>query len=154
MLFGGSGQHPPGIAPTARQGRAWRRRSRWLIAVCVVAVLAVWVALAYASPPDPSWIPGIYDDRDYDDIIGMVTDGAGVNDARAPQVVRSPLVDILHSAVATPIPDATAHEETIRGPPTEGLTTPADLPLASPHRTSAASEQSPERSTTGSSPRR
>jgi hypothetical protein len=32
--------------------------------------------LAYASPPDPVWIRGIYDDADYDDVIVMITSAA------------------------------------------------------------------------------
>jgi len=39
----------------------------------IVLVLAALPALAYASPPDPSWIPGLYDDADYDDVVGLVT---------------------------------------------------------------------------------
>jgi hypothetical protein len=34
-------------------------------------------ALAYASPPDPLWIPGIYDDADYDDVVTLATSGPG-----------------------------------------------------------------------------
>lgn len=30
-------------------------------------------ALAYASPPDPSWVGGIYDGADYDDVIDAIT---------------------------------------------------------------------------------
>jgi hypothetical protein len=39
--------------------------------------LAALPALAYASPPDPSWIPGIYDDADYDDVVWLATSAAG-----------------------------------------------------------------------------
>ena len=35
----------------------------------LAAVLAVGVGLAHASPPDPTWIAGIYDDADHDDVI-------------------------------------------------------------------------------------
>ena len=34
-------------------------------------------ALAYASLPDPLWIPGIYDDADYDDVVTLATSAAG-----------------------------------------------------------------------------
>jgi hypothetical protein len=34
-------------------------------------------ALAYASPADPSWISGFYDDADYDDVVALVTSGTG-----------------------------------------------------------------------------
>lgn len=30
-------------------------------------------ALAYGSPPDPSWIPGLYDDADCDDVVILAT---------------------------------------------------------------------------------
>ena len=31
------------------------------------------VSLAHATPPDPLWIPGIYDDADLDDIVIAAT---------------------------------------------------------------------------------
>jgi hypothetical protein len=34
--------------------------------------------LAYASPPDPSWVRGIYDDADYDDVVVLITSAAAV----------------------------------------------------------------------------
>jgi len=34
-------------------------------------------ALAYASLPDPLWIPGVYDDADYDDVVTLATSAAG-----------------------------------------------------------------------------
>jgi len=34
-------------------------------------------ALAYASPPDSLWIPGIYDDADYDDVVSLATSAPG-----------------------------------------------------------------------------
>jgi hypothetical protein len=43
-----------------------------LPAVLILTSLALLLALAYASPPDPSWIPGIYDDADYDDVVTLV----------------------------------------------------------------------------------
>ena len=33
-------------------------------------------SLAYASPPDPAWIRGIYDDADYDDVVVLITSTA------------------------------------------------------------------------------
>lgn len=33
-------------------------------------------ALAHASPPDPSWIPGIYDAADFDDVVILVVSEA------------------------------------------------------------------------------
>ena len=36
--------------------------------------------LTHASPPDPTWLPGIYDDADYDDVIGLLTDTAAIRE--------------------------------------------------------------------------
>jgi len=35
-------------------------------------------ALAYASPPDPAWIRGIYDDADFDDVVVLITSTAAI----------------------------------------------------------------------------
>jgi hypothetical protein len=42
----------------------------------LVAALLVLVALAYASPPDPGWISGLWDDDDHDDAVLRITAGA------------------------------------------------------------------------------
>ena len=47
----------------------WRRS---LLAALLLAMLAV-VPLAYASPPDQTWIGGWYDDGDYDDAVITIT---------------------------------------------------------------------------------
>jgi hypothetical protein len=36
------------------------------------------VPLAHASPPDPVWIPGIYDDADFDDVVVAVVSATGL----------------------------------------------------------------------------
>jgi len=54
----------------------------------LIALLSV--SLAHASPPDPSWIPGIYDDADLDDVVLAVTTASGVVD-RAPQSAGEPV---------------------------------------------------------------
>jgi hypothetical protein len=46
---------------------------RACLIVLISAVLAAIPTLAHASPPDPTWIPGIYDDADFDDVVGLVT---------------------------------------------------------------------------------
>jgi hypothetical protein len=44
-----------------------------LLALLLLTAPALLLAVAYASPPDPSWIPGIYDGADYDDVVTLVT---------------------------------------------------------------------------------
>jgi len=34
--------------------------------------------MAYASPPDQTWVPGVYDNADYDDAVMLVTSAVGV----------------------------------------------------------------------------
>src|SRR5215510_9966242 len=101
---------------------------RWLVAECVAAILAVLVAFAYASPPDPSWIPGIYD---YDDVVGMVTDGAGVSDSQLTQHVECVFVGFVLRTASGRIPGRILHRQTIRGPPIETHDASAD-PLLTP----------------------
>ena len=46
--------------------------SRAFLVVVTLGVLATLTGLAYASPPDASWIPGIYDNADLDDVVVLV----------------------------------------------------------------------------------
>ena len=48
-----------------------------LLVALTIAATAILPAIAYASPPDPSWIRGIYDDADYDDIVVLVMSATG-----------------------------------------------------------------------------
>jgi len=43
------------------------------LAVLLLGVLLTLPPLAHASPVDPTWIPGFYDDNDYDDVILFIT---------------------------------------------------------------------------------
>jgi hypothetical protein len=51
---------------------------RAALALALLSSLLLLAPLAYASPPDPSWISGFYDDADFDNIIGLITSDAGV----------------------------------------------------------------------------
>ena len=45
-------------------------RSRRSFLALLLLVPLVWLTpLAYASPPDQTWIGGFYDDADYDDVV-------------------------------------------------------------------------------------
>lgn len=47
-----------------------------LLALGLVVSLTVLPSLCHASPPDPTWVAGLYDDGDHDDVVlevvGMV----------------------------------------------------------------------------------
>ena len=44
----------------------------------LLLMLAALPVMAYASPPDPSWISGLYDDGDFDDVVVLVTTGTAI----------------------------------------------------------------------------
>jgi len=50
---------------------------RALVVGLALTLTSALPALAQASPPDPSWIPGIYDDADFDDVVTRVVSGTG-----------------------------------------------------------------------------
>ena len=70
-----------------------------LAPVLLVALVAL-TALAYASPPDPTWIAGIYDAADYDDIVGFLIETSAVEESVSEAaLVPLPLVARLFSSV-------------------------------------------------------
>jgi hypothetical protein len=48
------------------------------VRLVLVGVLALLATFAYASPPDPTWISGLWDDGDHDDVVIRITASAGV----------------------------------------------------------------------------
>ena len=48
-----------------------------LLLALLVLVLGTLAPLAHASAPDPSWISGIYDGADYDDVVVLVASATG-----------------------------------------------------------------------------
>ncbi len=49
--------------------------------VLLLVVLGALTPLAYATPPDPSWVRGLWDGADLDDIVVLITSGVGIVDA-------------------------------------------------------------------------
>ena len=93
------------------------RRSVLLLVVGAMLSLGV---LAYASPPDPDWISGLWDNGDYDDIILLLTSGVGITDSHAfesgrPLVVVSELVTTVEALPLAARPPLSAPT---RAPPT------------------------------------
>jgi hypothetical protein len=69
-------------------------RTRALTGV-LLAALVTLTPLAYASPPDPTWISGVFDDDDNDDGVFLITSSTAAIDpfplcAWHPIVVSSP----------------------------------------------------------------
>jgi hypothetical protein len=112
------------IRPALWPGRSAALRAS-IAAVLLIAPTSVQT-LASASPPDPSWISGIYDDADFDDVVGIATTLAGDLGPAVPVVDPAPIV-IERMAVrgepARPEPSISLCRP--RGPPSSGA------PLAS-----------------------
>jgi hypothetical protein len=51
-------------------------KPRVWIASLLVSLLVVLTPMAWARPVDPSWIKGIYDDGDHDDVVTYLTSNA------------------------------------------------------------------------------
>jgi hypothetical protein len=73
-------QLTPGTEPSS----ALRRTIPTLLPVVALILLP---AIAFASPPDPSWIAGIYDGGDGDAIVTLVYETAAADTAVRPHVV-------------------------------------------------------------------
>lgn len=57
--------------------RSYMKR-RAALALALLGSLFLLAPLAYASPPDPTWGSGVYDDADFDAIVDFITSEAGV----------------------------------------------------------------------------
>jgi len=71
---------------------------RYLLIGATVLVVTSLSSLAYASPPDPTWIPGVYDDADFDDVVGLVVMEKGLvesEDLTSLRFVPQPAVVLL-----------------------------------------------------------
>ena len=54
---------------------------RRALSALVLASIAALPAMAHASPPDPTWIVGVYDDGDQDDLIALAAWATGATGA-------------------------------------------------------------------------
>lgn len=97
-----------------------RRRARFelVVLLVLVACLRGHSALGYASPPDPLWLPGIYDGADYDDEIALLTDSIATG---VPSTVgvepQRPLFKSTRFATASVATDVSLLSFHLRSPP-------------------------------------
>jgi hypothetical protein len=68
--------------------------------IIVVGLLVVLPLLAQASPPDPSWIAGWWDNADYDDVVTLVL-------ATGTAVTPTPVIDSCPEPLVLPLPSPT-----------------------------------------------
>ena len=84
-------------------------RVRSLIALVVLGLVVCLRPMAFASPPDQSWLGGLFDDADYDDVILMLTGGTPATttlhfayDPSPATVVVAVVADIVEMRPAAP----------------------------------------------------
>jgi len=74
----------------------------------IVLALIMLPAIAFASPPDPSWIAGFYEGGDGDDVVNLIYETSAAGSAAPPHIGPVPcmldisLGDIVHSAPGGP----------------------------------------------------
>ena len=78
----------------------WPLTLRYALTGVLAGVLAAISGLAYASPADPSWASGVYDDADFDDVVGLVISAEAL--VPAENTVDLPLVLPGTSSPASP----------------------------------------------------
>ena len=68
-----------------------------LLAVLLAVLVVLLTPLAHAGPPDQTWLSGLYDNGDYDDVVLLVLSNVGAigsfslrDGGRLPAVVASP----------------------------------------------------------------
>ena len=62
----------------------WRRIGPAPLALLVGVLVGGLSVLADASPPDPWWDRGVYDDADFDDVVGLILATSGLVDGVDP----------------------------------------------------------------------
>lgn len=98
----------------------WRSVGPVALAFSLCILISGLSVLAYASPPDPSWVRGVYDDADFDDIVCLILSSTGLVDDSAPIEGRPDFV--LIRAEVSPddlsIPPFSLNSAQSRAPPT------------------------------------
>jgi len=95
-----------------------RHQVRRLVILLLVSSLFAIVPLAHGSPPDPTWVAGLYDNGDHDDVVLAITSASALPATDAIAVSRAVLstlrVVLLES---TRIPSSCRISPVDRAPP-------------------------------------
>jgi hypothetical protein len=85
-----------------------------------IACLLTLTPLAYASPPDPTWQLGFFDDDDFDEVVGYITSATGLAEGPVARCLRPvPILVILKNGPSEePPPFAPLSSSDPRAPPT------------------------------------
>jgi len=99
--------------------RSQAPRPGGLRAMLLVLLAIAPVTLAHASPPDQTWLAGVYDQADFDDVVGLLTaafevTGSTVAPETGPRLALAP--KLCPARVACPA-SAHAYSAPLRAPP-------------------------------------
>src|SRR5438132_13607033 len=93
--------------------------ARTLLLGNILGVLLTLPVLAYASPPDPTWIAGFWDDADFDDVVILITSTSAVAETHSLCTLERYLTRVwtvpLGDDPLSPSPAIRLHQP--RGPP-------------------------------------
>jgi hypothetical protein len=90
--------------------------TRFAAAALVLAALLAPM-LAAANVPDPTWIPGMYDGGDADEILALVWDGTPAVAADSPALLEPDAVVLVPSPPVVSAPPRLARAAVSRAPP-------------------------------------
>lgn len=97
-----------------------RMTRRWLLVLTLAGALLALTPLAYASPTDPAWLVGIFDEGDADDVVLSITAAVGVADSHPPEDLVGPprvVVAPAPQADGSPAPTQALAPPHTRAPP-------------------------------------
>jgi hypothetical protein len=82
-------------------------------------LIIVPVTLAHASPPDQTWLAGVYDQADFDDVVGLLTSALDATDSPGAPVTGAcfALVPRLCPATVACPASVSAYSPPLRAPP-------------------------------------
>jgi hypothetical protein len=73
-----------------------------IVALVLLTTLVAIVPLAYASPPDPTWVPGFYDGADFDEAVLAIVSAEAAPTPDPPILLVSNVV-VLAAVQARPL---------------------------------------------------
>ena len=93
---------------------------RSALTLVLISSLVLLGSLAYSIPVDPGWVPGVYDDGDFDFVVDLITSESGVVQALGATGVRPAAELVVTTVVASdqdPALDPPCAGDAIRAPP-------------------------------------
>jgi hypothetical protein len=79
-------------------------RLGWLLAPVLALNLFALTSLCYASPPDQTWIAGLYDDSDHDDVVLQLANTSAVPPIAPPYLLAPAAIRETEPASARAVP--------------------------------------------------